>query len=614
MNWVTVFCSGIATACLTLAAIHGLLWWRHRRAWGQAVFAGTALMVAVLAGLECMVMAATTAEEHGRLLRWVHVPAFFGVVGLVLFTRLYLRAGRWWLAWAVVVVRLLVLIANFLLPENLNFRTMGAPRWVSFLGEQVAVPDGEPSAWMAAGTVSLLLLAVYLGDATVATWRRGDRRRAFWVGGSMLLFVLLPAVSSVFVVLEWHDWPLMISPFYLGFIVVMACELSRELAEAARVTERLQASEAALREGVQRMDLAARAANLAYWSWDISRDVIWVSDHGRELYGVARGEAIDFGRFLATLHPDDVPRVRAAVEDSLRRDGRFHAEYRVRLRGGAERWIVADGQAEFDAAGQPVRMRGVSLDVTARRRAELEADRQRGELMHLARVATLNELSGSLAHELNQPLGIILSNAQAAQRLLAQEPPDVAEVRAILAEIVSEDRRAGEVIQRLRAWLRRDASSMVPVCVNEVVGEVLRLARGDILARGSAVEHEAGPDLPPVLGDRVQLQQVLLNLLLNAGEAMAARPVEERRVVVRSVRDGGLVRISISDAGNGLPADVEAVFKPFYTTKSHGLGLGLAISRSIVEAHKGRLWAGPGPAGRGATFHVELPAAGKERA
>ena len=247
-------------------------------------------------------------------------------------------------------------------------------------------------------------------------------------------------------------------------------------------------------------------------------------------------------------------------------------------------------------------------DVTSRKSAELEAREQRQELAHLTRVAMLGELSGALAHELNQPLTAILSNAQAAQRMLAREPIDLIEVGEILRDIAEDDRRAGEVIQRLRAMLRKDEAKLLPLGVNELVAEVLSFAHSDLITRNVSVTTELAPELPPVYGDRVQLQQVLLNLVLNACEAMSARQREERRLTLVAVRDGEAgVRVSVVDRGTGIPADeLERVFTPFFTTKEHGLGLGLSICRSIVEAHGGRLWASNNEE-CGATFHLTLP-------
>ncbi|MGK3983098.1 ATP-binding protein [Sorangium sp. So ce136] len=246
------------------------------------------------------------------------------------------------------------------------------------------------------------------------------------------------------------------------------------------------------------------------------------------------------------------------------------------------------------------------LDLT--RTAELKVQKVQDELAHLNRVSAMSELAASLAHELSQPLAAILSNAQAAERLLAHAPPDIAEARAALADIMADDRRAGQVIQRMRAMLRKGELSVAALDLDALIREVVRLMASAALLAGTTVRLELAPGLPRVRGDGIQLQQVLLNLLVNALDAVARRPPEVRLVVVRTRRaDGGQVELSVADSGEGIPpADLERVFEPFFTSKPQGLGVGLAISRSIVEAHGGRLWAEHGP-GEGATFRCVLP-------
>ena len=244
-------------------------------------------------------------------------------------------------------------------------------------------------------------------------------------------------------------------------------------------------------------------------------------------------------------------------------------------------------------------------DIVASARIEREAREQRVQLMHLSRVAMLGELSGGIAHELNQPLTAILSNAQAAQHLLANNSGTPEVLAEILQDIVDADQRAGEVIQRLRALFRRSETQFREVDVNAVVGEVLDIMRSDLITKGIAIEREFEPGLPPVSGDRIELQQVLLNLVVNACEAMSN--AEVRRLVARTRRADGGVEISIADSGPGFTAEqYEKIFEPFYTTKPQGLGLGLSISRAIVRAHAGQLWADARP--HGATFSIRLPA------
>jgi two-component system sensor kinase FixL len=223
----------------------------------------------------------------------------------------------------------------------------------------------------------------------------------------------------------------------------------------------------------------------------------------------------------------------------------------------------------------------------------------------------MGELSASMAHELNQPLTAILTNAQAAQRFMASGKADMNEFREILKDIAHDTTRARDVIRHLRALVKKSESDFTHLDIGETIREVVGFLHGDRVARNVRVVLELATGLPPVCGDRIQLQQVMINLLLNAFDALTNTPVPERSVVVATVLDSSqLIHITVRDNGTGIPADkLHALFEPFYTTKSEGMGMGLTVSRSIIEAHRGRIWAENNPEG-GATFHITLPVAG----
>jgi signal transduction histidine kinase len=280
--------------------------------------------------------------------------------------------------------------------------------------------------------------------------------------------------------------------------------------------------------------------------------------------------------------------------------------------GPAGRWITMTVVPLRGSEGGAVVSQ---TDVTERKRVEIEAQRSRQELSHFTRVSTMGELAASMAHELSQPLTGILTNAQAARRFLDATAPDLDELRGILADIIEDDRRASEVIQRLRELLRKGEPAFTTLDLHGLIRDVVKLVSSDAIIRNVSLTLDLGPGSPVVRGDRVQLQQVVLNLLINGLEAVAERAGSERCVVVRT-RDTDVqtVHVSVEDAGPGLRPGTEAlVFEPFYTTKPAGMGMGLAIARSIVEAHGGLIWAANNPI-RGASFHVALPIAGETAA
>ena len=287
-------------------------------------------------------------------------------------------------------------------------------------------------------------------------------------------------------------------------------------------------------------------------------------------------------------------------------DSRASVEYRVVAPDGEVRWFGARGGSHEDGRATPQTLMGATIEITERKRAEEQTARQRVELEHLARVATLSELSGALAHELNQPLAIIMSNAEAAQQLLQRPQPDLDEVRDILRDIVDADERAGEVIRRLRGMLKRGVPQRQPLSLAEVVRGVLQFMRADLVRRGVALDVQLTEDAKKVSADRVPIEQVLINIITNACDSMATNADGDRLLTVALCEDATMACVRIADVGCGLPAAADRVFDAFYTTKSEGLGMGLAISRSIITAHGGRLTAEPNRP-RGAVFTVCLP-------
>ena len=273
------------------------------------------------------------------------------------------------------------------------------------------------------------------------------------------------------------------------------------------------------------------------------------------------------------------------------------------------RWVRMRARSYTESNGEPKQLGGIFVDITDQKSAEAETALQRLEIEHLMRVSVLGELSGSIAHEVNQPLTAILSNAQAALHLLGQNSPDLAEIRDALEDIVHEDNRAGEVIHRLRGLLKKGERKMESINVNDLVRSTVRLLHSELIGRdiGLRLDLDRGPFL--TRGDSVQLQQVLLNLVMNAMDAMASTPMAQRSIMI-STRDvkTGMIDVLVKDRGHGIRSKENGrLFEPFYTTKAHGLGLGLALCSTIIKAHQGKLTLVNGEGG-GAVAGFSLPA------
>jgi two-component system sensor kinase FixL len=610
MSWVTIIWSTIASACITLAGIYLLVWCRNRTAWANLLFSLTAVAAAGFAFCELSMMLAETPGEFGTALRWGQVSVWLWTVSLVGFVWLYLQAGRPWLAWATCGLRTFALLPNFLVGQSLNYREITALRHIPFLGESISVAEGVPNPWMLFAQLSLVFLVIFVADAGVTAWRRGDRRKALMVGGSVVFLVLVGLVESMLIFWGKVQAPLTVSLFYLCLVVVMAYELGRDVLRASQLVGELQASEADLRENEERMSLAVDAANFGIWIRDLARNEIWATDKWRKLFGFAPSERLELDAILQRVHPDDREALQGVFAKALDGGGSYETEFRLMLPDGGIRWISSHGRVEFDASGQPARIRGASRDVTAGRQAELETQLLRQQVAHVGRVSMMGQLAAALAHEINQPLGAILRNAEAAELFMQDASPDLDEIRAIIVDIRKDDQRAGAVIDRMRGLLKRQSLNTRALHVGELIGDVRALVRADAAARRLKLDVNVPSDLPPVRGDRVHLQQVLLNLILNGMDPIDGDRPEDRRVSVSALLDGAqTVEIAVSDTGTGIPDDRLAhVFDPFFTTKPDGMGMGLPISRTIIEAHGGRFWAENNKSG-GATFRFTLPIA-----
>ena len=367
-----------------------------------------------------------------------------------------------------------------------------------------------------------------------------------------------------------------------------------------------------LRESQQMMELASRAGEVGLWSRDLADGDVWVNEPMRSLFGFGAHDLVRFEDMLRRVHPNDRERMLLEAENAQANGLLFQGEFRVLPPNGAERWVLAKGRTVVQSDNPDERRMGAVLDITERRRAESELRRNREALAHVARVATVGELTTSVAHELNQPLSAILSNAEAAEMFLMAEPPALDEVREILADIRKDDQRASEVIRRMRSLLRKQELAPKSIEINDAVEEVLRLLSSDASHRNVALKFERTAGLPYAWCDPVHLQQVLLNLVLNGMEAMAGLPEEERQIVVRTgLGDNGTVKVAVVDSGPGIPFDsLPKLFEPFFTTKKDGMGMGLSIARTIVEAHFGKIWA-ENNSGAGTTFYFTMPVAKK---
>lgn len=604
LSHVTVVWSVIASAAGLLGLLHLVRGVMDRESNVDPIFSLTAFCFVGVAYTELQSMHARTPEEWAFWVRWCYLPVTGMIVSLVLFVRNYLGTGRAWLANLLIGLRLAILGINFVHDPLIAFDHVDSLAQIPFLGDSVSVVGtAQTSSWQWLGSLATLLLAVYVLDAAATLWRRGgreERRRAAVIGGAIVLYAGLGGVYVQLVIWRVTTLPLLITPTFAMLLLAMAYELSRDLLRATRLARELQHSQ-------HRLELAADAADLGLWEWDSRTNRVWATQQAREIFGFEVSAAGGVGEWMSRIHPDDVKWIRAASESAFASNTEQVAEFRVCAPDGAVRWVAAHGRAERGSAPGTL-MRGVIRDISEQRRAQDETQELRRELAHAGRVALAGQLSSALAHELSQPLGAILRNTEAAEMVLGAASPDIEELKAIIADIHRDDRRAGDVIDRLRALLKRRQMDLQPVAVEPMLQDVIALVRADAASRQVAVDCSVEPGLPQIAGDRVHLSQVLLNLIINAMDAVVSLEPGRRRVSVRARRapESG-VELAVSDSGPGIPpGDLARLFDAFFTTKASGMGMGLSISRTIVDAHGGRLSAANLPGG-GAAFTVSLP-------
>jgi two-component system, LuxR family, sensor kinase FixL len=361
----------------------------------------------------------------------------------------------------------------------------------------------------------------------------------------------------------------------------------------------------ALRDSWEQVSLAVDSAEAGVWSLDLKTGAIWATAKARDFHGFSPDEVITLDKYRKSIHPDDLERVNSIVERQIQEHTDLRVEFRVVLPDHSIRWIKARAKEYYGPSGDLEHVSGVSLDISERKLAEVERVQMRLELAHLSRVTMMNEMSSSLAHEINQPLGAILNNASAAKRMMSRGKNSPEYIGEILDDIINDAKRAGDVVRKIRGLVKKNEVHFEQLNINVLILNAVELVRNNLILNKISIHLDLQPDIENVTGDRVHLQQVIVNLISNAVEAMEGMPTKELNIRT-SMTAPDTVKVSMTDSGTGIDSKTEEkLFQPFFTTKKDGLGMGLRICRSIIDDHGGQIVAENNAAG-GTTVSFSL--------
>ncbi len=597
MSWITVVWSMNAAACLTLAAFYGAVWCKQRHNWMHLLFSCSAVAAAAISAFELWMLNATTVEQYQLLVRWIHVPTWVLTVSFVAFVRLYLQAGRVWMAWSIYSLCTLILILNFIFPVDINFKTITDVRHFSWAGETVSAPIGVANPFGILSQVSLLLLLVFSVDAAITVWRRRDRRRALLIGGSMIFGAIL----------AWHVplviWGIIDVPFFLGFtctaiVLAMGYELSNDLARAAGLAREFEVSE-------KRLNIAAGSANLGMWEWDFEKDEIWVTRTRRAQLGFPASGKITSEDLISRCHADDRDRARRAMDDAIQNGKDYQGEFRVSCADGSVRWICACGRVHLDEQRKPIRLTGISLDITDQKEAELIAQQQREELEQLRQQRTAllekevaerarleREVIDSCAHEqrriayelhdsVGQQLVSIALSAKLLEEQLRPDRPIEAEKTSAIVQLANEAARQTRLTARSLEGV--DGVGDLKTALESLAMNISQNCRVKSIVKSNGT---SSPISAPLSAQLYRIAQEAVRNSLEHGGA--------RQVLIQLTFGDKDMLLSVQDDGHG--------FDP----KINGHGMGLRIMRYRAQCIGGSCEVHAGPS-QGTIVHCRVP-------
>lgn len=603
MSILTIAWSMCGAASLMLGLMHVFLWFHHGRSWVYPLIALAAFSAAASAQLELALMHAGSTALYGELVRWQNLVVFLILIPLVWAVYLYLASRRRWLVWVITLLWCVALVINFSAASSVVYTEIERlVRLPTFWGETFVGAIGVPNPWVIIPDIASLLIFIFFVDASVQAWRQGRRSPAVVVGIAAACFILIGGIHTPLV-----DKGIVATPYMVSFaFLTMVLSLSYQLAsDSVRMTHYAREAEASRR----RWHALMSGVELSVIEVDAAGGIRFVNPFFEHLSGYAAAELI--GRPVTSLVPEDtVQALQRRLQIAAERGARPHSDWDILCRSGERRQLHFSTVRLESPEGQYQGLISVGDDITDRLAVEAELTASRREMERLMRANVLGELASALAHELNQPLTAILSNAQAARRLFASNSLDADELADILSDIESDDRRASAVIRRIREMVSKSAAEHRLVDIRAVVLAAVELTRSELKAHD--VRLALADDLPAISGSDVDLQQVVINLIMNAIRAVRENAEGQRQIGITASVAGGAIAVRVADSGPGLADDMRVrIFTPFFTTKSRGIGMGLTVCKRIIEAHGGEIRVEDRPGG-GACFVFTLPLPARE--
>lgn len=590
----------VAAFSLSMAGIQFFLFLRGVQSRAALLAVIMSLGGAAAAMLE-LGIAKTQNPETAQLLIFFLIFALASIlIPMVWFVHAYLDNDRPWLARIITALWAFAVAVNVVMPGNQTFTSIEEMRQnTSFWGETWSQPIGEPNPFRWVADVATLLIVLYVADAARQTYKSGNRNKALVIGGAILFFIISAGIQAPLVDFGILQTPYMISWAFVAIAIALGMEVAFEAARAASLKSEIRAGEARWHALVENVQLGVLGAS-------VDGEIAYSNRFMEDMLGYNRDQFR--GRNVADFAPESF---RNELAQRIQRARKVGPQPRtvfplVDVKGNVRqiRWSFV---ASRDPEGLIDGYMAICEDVSELRKAETELRASERDIERFNRAALLVEFASGLAHELNQPLAAILSNAQAGRRILEEDDPPIDEIRSILDDIADDDMRAGKIIQSMRRMLQQSELEKKPVELPAMIADLRHIFESELQMSGIELVTEIPEDIPQIYAGRVEIQQVLLNLFSNAIKVLAAEDAAEPQIKIAARNEDERIHITLSDNGPGLDdGALEKIFQPFYSTSKDGLGMGLPISRRIVELHDSTLQCRSAQ-GKGVEFAFSLP-------